>query len=72
MEPTSIYAAEDLELDETERRELAVRDWRAEQLRRLGLPYIVADKFADLIDWHELADLVDRGCPVGLALEIVS
>jgi hypothetical protein len=31
-----------------EREELQVRDWRAEQLRKLGLPFVLADKFADL------------------------
>ena len=48
-----------------------VRAWRAQQLGRLGLPWIVAETFADEVDWHSLADLVERGCPVGLALEIV-
>ena len=48
-----------------------VRDWRTQQLGRLGLPRIVAEVFADEVDWHSLADLVERGCPLGLALEIV-
>lgn len=57
------------EADETEA--FRVRAWRVEQLRHLGLPYIIADMFADLVDWHALAELIERGCPVGLALEIV-
>jgi len=37
----------------------------------LGLPRALADAFANLVDWHELAGLVGRGCPPMLALEIV-
>jgi hypothetical protein len=50
---------------------LAVRAWRSEQLRRLGLPYLLAEMFADLVDWHAVADLVERGCSLSLALDIV-
>lgn len=61
--------AQDLEArtDET----LLVHQWRSEQLRRLGLARPCAESFADRVDWHELAELVDRGCSVELALEIV-
>ena len=48
-----------------------VHHWRIEQLRGLGLSRRVAERFADLVDWHELADLVARGCSPDLALEIV-
>ena len=48
-----------------------VRIWRTEQLFRLGLPRILAYAFAETVDWHELAALVERGCPLALALEIV-
>ena len=58
-------------LDRSDTEELAVRAWRTEQLRRLGLPYIVAETFADLVDWHTVADLVERGCSLSLALDIV-
>ena len=51
--------------------EVLVHDWRAEQLRRLGLPAPVAEVFADLVDWHAIAELVQWGCPAELALEIV-
>jgi len=50
--------------------EWTVQSWRAEQLRRLGLSHIVAETFAGLVDWHEIAALVARGCPPELALEI--
>jgi hypothetical protein len=59
------------ELDHEARERLLVHEWRAEQLRRVGLPRMLADVFADLVDWHALAALVDRGCPPQLALEIV-
>lgn len=49
----------------------SVRAWRAQQLGRLGLPSIVAEVFADEVDWHSLASLVERGCSPALALEIV-
>ena len=58
-------------LDRGDRETLAVRAWRTEQLRRLGLPYMLAETFADLVDWHAVADLVERGCSLGLALDIV-
>jgi hypothetical protein len=45
--------------------------WRAEQLRRLGLSRLLAEAFAGLVDWHDVAALVARGCPPELALKIV-
>ena len=68
MEPTTLYR-EDLE-ERTSEEEL-VRAWRTEQLFRLGLPAGIAEAFADIVDWHALADLMERGCSLGLALEIV-
>jgi len=58
-------------LHRSDREALAVRAWRTEQLRRLGLPYILAEAFADLVDWHAIADLVERGCTLSLAVDIV-
>ena len=58
-------------LDGDVREALVVREWRAEQLRRLGVPSVLAETFADDVDWHALSKLIDRGCPLGLALEIV-
>lgn len=51
--------------------DLSIRSWRAEQLRRLGFSHVLAEMFASLVDWHEIAALVARGCPLELALEIV-
>ncbi len=51
--------------------ELSIHTWRAEQLQRLGLSRTLAGVFAGLIDWHEVAALVERGCSPELALEIV-
>ena len=65
----SVIPAEDLDGDVKET--LVVRQWRAEQLRRLGVPSILAETFADDVDWHVLSALIERGCPLGLALEIV-
>ena len=49
-------------LDRGDREALAVHAWRTEQLRRLGLPYLLAEAFADL---------VERGCSLSVALDIV-
>jgi hypothetical protein len=59
------------DLDRSASEERLVRAWRSEQLRRLGLPFVLADAFADVIDWRALSALIERGCPVGLALQIV-
>jgi hypothetical protein len=61
----------DHDLDERSAEDVLVRAWRSEQLRNLGLPRATADAFADDVDWHDLAALLTRGCPLALALEIV-
>jgi hypothetical protein len=48
-----------------------VHEWRVGQLTRLGLERPVADAVADQVDWHEVAGLVRRGCPVSLAIAII-
>ena len=68
MEPTLISDPELVE--DTTGQELLIQAWRAEQLRRLGLSRILAETFAALVDWHEVAGLVARGCSPELALEI--
>jgi hypothetical protein len=68
MEPI-LLADGDLQ-DEVDE-DLLVHAWRTEQLRRLGLPHTLAETFADLVDWHAFAELVERGCSPRLALEIV-
>ena len=54
-----------------ERDELLVHDWRVSQLIRLGIPEFLAEIYADRIDWHQVARLVQHGCPAQLALHIV-
>ena len=56
----------DVELEE----EFRVYAWRVEQLGKLGLSSVIADAVAGLVDWHEVASLVHKGCPPELALEI--
>jgi hypothetical protein len=48
-----------------------VHNWRVSQLTRLGVSGPLAEIYADRIDWHQVARLVRRGCPPGLALRIV-
>ena len=48
-----------------------VHEWRVGQLARLGIPEPLADALAGRVDWHQIAALVQRGCPPWLALHIV-
>jgi hypothetical protein len=50
---------------------LLVHTWRVAQLTRLGIPQSLAEAYADHLDWHQIARLVQRGCPPRLALRIV-
>jgi hypothetical protein len=50
--------------------DLFVHDWRVSQLTRLGIPGALAEVHADHVDWHQIARLVQRGCPVRLAIRI--
>jgi hypothetical protein len=59
------------ELSGFDEENLRVHAWRAEQLRELGVSRVLAELFADAVDWHAIASLVQRGCPPLLALEIV-
>jgi hypothetical protein len=68
MEP--IMISDDELVEDTSDQELLIHAWRAEQLQRLGLSRILAEAFASLVDWHEIAALVARGCSPELALEI--
>jgi hypothetical protein len=54
-----------------DRDELLVHTWRVSQLTRLGIPGPLAEIYADRVDWHQVARLVQRGCPARLALRIV-
>ena len=71
MEPTLLPAYDLEDNSNAEDEEQLIHEWRTEQLSRLGLPRILAETFADLVDWHALADLVERGCSPRLALDIV-
>jgi hypothetical protein len=59
-----------IELFEPADEDIAVAEWRAWQLERLGIPDDLARTFAEAVDWHDVAHLVERGCPPELALEI--
>ena len=48
-----------------------VHEGRVGQLTRLGIPEPLADALAGRVDWHQIAALVQRGCPPWLALHIV-
>ena len=50
--------------------ESLVHDWRVSRLTRLGIPRVMAETYADRIDWHQIARLVQRGCSPRLALRI--
>ena len=50
--------------------ELLVHNWRVERLTQLGIPRSVAEVEADHLDWHQVARLVQHGCPPRLALRI--
>jgi len=67
MKPTQASARPET----IERDERLVHQWRMAQLARLGIPRPLADVVADHVDWHEIAALVQRGCPPRLALRIV-
>jgi hypothetical protein len=68
MEP--ILISDEELVEDTADEGLLIHAWRAEQLQRLGLSRLLAETFAELVDWHEVAALVVRGCPPELALEI--
>ena len=51
--------------------ELLVHNWRVDRLIRLGVPGSLAVVYADRLDWHQVARLVQRSCPPRLALRIV-
>jgi hypothetical protein len=42
-----------------------VHEWRVARLARLGIPWPVAEAAAGHVDWHQMAALVQRGCPRG-------
>jgi hypothetical protein len=55
---------------EQEREPVRVRAWRAEQLQRLGISNVIASAAANVVDWHEVDCLIQKGCSPELALHI--
>ena len=53
-----------------ESEDVRVYAWRVEQLAKLGISTVIAGSLANVVDWHEVASLVQKGCPPELALEI--
>jgi hypothetical protein len=49
-----------------------VHTWRVAQLTRLGIPGLLSEIHCRPLDWHQIARLMQRGCPPHLALRIVS
>ena len=49
---------------------LLVHNWRVARLTGLGIPGPLAEVNADHLDWHQVARLVQLGCPPRLALRI--
>ena len=43
--------------------ELPLHTWRVAQLTRLGIPALLAEIHSDHLDWHQIARLMQRGCP---------
>lgn len=56
---------------ETIEKQDPVHEWRVARLARLGIPRPVAEAAAGHVDWHQMAALVQRGCPPWLALRIL-
>ena len=51
--------------------DVLVHEWRVRQLTGLGIPWSLAQAVAGHVDWHQVAELVRRGCPPRLALRII-
>lgn len=67
----SSYTAATASQETIDQRAGAVHAWRVSQLARLGLARPVAEAVADRVDWHDVAKLVQRGCPAALAVTIL-
>jgi predicted house-cleaning NTP pyrophosphatase (Maf/HAM1 superfamily) len=68
LEDIDVYTA--IALERTDEEQL-VHEWQTEQLQRLGISETMAQVYASQVDWHQVAHLVERGCPPGLALDIL-
>ena len=70
LESVKVDELDGVEIQESDE-DARVYAWRVERLSYLGLSNLVASAVAPLVDWHEIARLVERGCSPELALEIV-
>lgn len=70
LESVEVDELDGVEIQESDE-DAQVYAWRVERLSDLGLSNLVASAVAPLVDWHEIARLVERGCSPELALEIV-
>jgi hypothetical protein len=70
LESVEVDELDGVEIQESDE-DARVYAWRVERLSYLGLSNLVASAVAPLVDWHEIARLVERGCSPELALEIV-
>lgn len=70
LESVEVDERDGVEIQESDE-DAQVYAWRVERLSDLGLSNLVASAVAPLVDWHEIARLVERGCSPELALEIV-
>ena len=57
--------------EQADRESDAVHAWRVGRLISLGVAWAAAEAAADRVDWHEVAKLVQRGCPAALAVTIL-
>jgi hypothetical protein len=64
---TTLALARHETLDEQD----TLHTWRVGRLESLGIPWPMAEAIAGHVDWHQLAALVQRGCPPRLALRIL-
>ena len=70
LESVEVDELDGVEIQESDE-DAQVYAWRVERLSYLGLSNLVASAVAPLVDWHEIARLVERGCSPELALEII-
>ena len=70
LESVEVDERDGVEIQESDE-DAQVYAWRVERLSDLGLSNLVASAVAPLVDWHEIACLVERGCSPELALAIV-
>ena len=70
LDSVKLGELESVEIDGSDE-DARVYAWQVERLSGLGLTKVVAAAVAPLVDWHEIACLVERGCSAELALEIV-